>query len=233
MNEITLYQPPTRPWRSPNLSPFCTKLECYLRIAEVPYKLAPAKFNKTPKGKVPYVELGDGTAMGDSHLIIAELERRLAAEGKPALDAGLSAHDAATAHLLRRTLEEGYYFIAVYSRWHLVREEFKKFVPGLIIPLIRRGMRKKLHEQGTGRHTEAEIMAMGAADLAACSEILGDKPFLFGDAPRTADCTLFAVLVATLAFPLDTKLKQAIQSHANLVAFHDRVRARWWKDLAA
>jgi glutathione S-transferase len=239
MNEITLYQAPTRPWKSPNMSPFCAKLELYLRITEVPHKLAAAKFTKTPKGKIPYVDFGDGVAMGDSGFIIEELERRRVAEGKPALDAGMSPRDAATARLLVRALEEGFYFVGVYGRWipdapyAIVKQEFKKFVPGIIVPVIRRGMRKKLHEQGTGRHTEAEVMKIGAADLAACAEILGDKPFLFGEAPRTADCTLFAFLAGSLAFPLDTALKHAIQSHPNLVTYHDRIRERWWKDLAS
>ena len=90
MNELTLFQPPTRPWNTPNLSPFCTKLECYLRMAEIPYKTAAMQLGKAPKGKIPYVELSDGTRLGDSQLIIEHLERALTAEGKPALDDGLS-----------------------------------------------------------------------------------------------------------------------------------------------
>ncbi len=238
MNEVTLYQPPTRPWGTPNMSPFCAKLECYLRMAEIPHKLVAAKFTKAPKGKIPFVDFGDGKLVGDSQLIIEELERRLTAEGKPALDAGLSARDAAIGRVVRRTLEEAYYFTGLYSRWEsdesyaAVREEFKRFVPGLIVPIVRRGMRKKLHAQGTGRHTADEVFAMGAGDIDACAEILGDKPFVLGDAPRTVDCALFAFVGSSLGFPVDTKLKAAIQQRANLVAHHDRIRARWWKDLA-
>src|SRR5438477_279256 len=110
MHEITLFQPPTRPWGTPNMSPFCAKLECYLRMTEIPHKLVAAKFTKAPKGKIPFV---------------------------------------------------------------------------------------------------------------------------LGDAPHTVDCTLFAFLGSTLGFPIDTALKATIRSHANLVAYHDRIRARWWSDLAA
>src|SRR4051812_5346275 len=135
MNELTLFQPPTRPWKTPNLSPFCTKLECYLRMAEIPYKAAAMQIGKAPKGKIPYVELPDGTRMGDSQLIIEHFERTLAADGKLALDDGLSSRDRAIGHLTRRALEEGYYFVTLFSRWKTddgfaaVREEFKKFVP--------------------------------------------------------------------------------------------------------
>src|SRR4249919_2501259 len=90
MKELTLFQPPTRPWNTPNLSPFCTKLECYLRMVEIPYKTAAMQIGKAPKGKIPYIARADGTLVGDSQLIIEELERGMAAEGKPALDTGLS-----------------------------------------------------------------------------------------------------------------------------------------------
>jgi glutathione S-transferase len=207
MNELTLYQPPTRPWNTPNLSPFCTKLECYLRMAEIPYKTAAMQLGKAPKGKIPYVVLPDGKAMGDSQLIIEHLERALTTEGKPALDDG------------------AYYFAGMYVRWRTddgfaaVRDEFKKFVPGLIIPLIRRDMRKKLHAQGTGRHSLDEVIALGAADLESCAELLGDKPFLLGDRPRTVDCTVYAYLESLLGFPVDSPLRARIAARANLVDY--------------
>lgn len=237
MKELTLFQPPTRPWSTPNLSPFCTKLECYLRMAEIPYKPAAMQIGKAPKGKIPYIARGDGTLVGDSQLIIEELERGLVAEGKPALDAGLSARDAAIGHLTRRALEEGFYYVTIYSRWKTddgfaaVRAEFKKFVPGIIVPFIRRDIRKKLHSQGTGRHTLDEATALGGSDFDACAELLGDRPFLLGDSPRTVDCTLFAFLEATLGFPVDSALKARVASHGNLVAYRQRIRDRWWKDL--
>jgi glutathione S-transferase len=237
MNEIVLYQPPTRPWGTPNMSPFCAKLETYLRMTEIPYRTAPSgTMRAAPKGKIPWVGI-DGTTMGDSQLVIDELERRLAADGKRALDAGMSAHDRAVAHVARRTLEEGLYFVGLYARWQhddgyaVVREEFKKFVPSIAVPIVRRVMVRKLHKQGTGRHTFAEAMALGAADFDAIAELLGDKPYLTGDAPRVVDCSLYAFLETVLGLPLDTPLKQGAAAHANLVALRGRIRARWWKDL--
>jgi glutathione S-transferase len=238
VNEIILHQPPTRPWGTPNLSPFCAKLECYLRMADIPYK--PGRFGRgeSPKGKIPYIKL-DGQLMGDSQLIIEELERRLAKEGKRPLDEGLSRRDQAIARLVRRTLEEAYYFIAVYARWKtdegykIQREEFGKFVPKIIVPLIRRDLHKKLHHQGTGRHTYEEVVAMGAADLDAVAELLGDRPFLLGDAPRTVDATVFAFLEGTLGYPVDSELTKHAKSHSNLVAYRKRIRDTWWKDLPA
>ncbi|HTJ46296.1 MAG TPA: glutathione S-transferase family protein [Kofleriaceae bacterium] len=238
MDKLILHQPHTRPWGTPNLSPFCTKLETYLRMAEVPYEAVPADFRKAPKGKIPFVAL-DGELLGDSQLIIEELEQRL---GDRALDAGLPPRDHATARLLRRTLEEAYYFVGMYFRWQtddgyaVLAPEFKRVLPApfrIAMPMIRRGTKKQLHKQGTGRHTREEVAAMGERDLAAFSELLGDRPFLFGDRPRTVDATLYAFMESTFGFPLDSPLQRAAKTHANLVAYRDRVRDRWWKDLAA
>ena len=233
MDEITLHQPPARSWGSPNASPFCTKLETYLRMAEVPYKLAPMKPGQMPKGKIPYVHM-DGKFMGDSQLILEELERKL---GDRALDHSLTARDAAVSRVTRRTLEEATYFVGVYLRWQLadgysaIRSEFKKMLPGFVVTFIRRSVIKKGWAQGTGRHTPEEAMAMGAADFTAVAHLLGDKPYLLGDQPRTVDATVFAFVEAILGFPVDSAMKAAVGSHANLVAYRKRIRDRWWKDL--
>jgi glutathione S-transferase len=238
VNEVILHQPPTRPWGTPNLSPFCAKLECYLRMAGISYKPAAFGRGESPKGKMPYIRI-DGELLGDSQLIIEELERRLAKEGKRPLDDGLPARDHAIARLVRRTLEEAYYFIGMYARWKtdegykIQREEFGKFIPKIIVPLIRRDILKKLHHQGTGRHSYEEATAMGAADMDAVAELLGDRPFLLGDAPRTVDATVFAFLEATLGYPVDSEIKKHAASHANLVAYRKRIRDRWWTDLPA
>jgi glutathione S-transferase len=179
----------------------------------------------------------DGKYMGDSQLIIEELERRRKADGKEPLDAGMSAQDTATARLVRRTLEEALYFVSLYQRWvpdegyRATAAEFAKFVPKIAIPFVRRMQRKKLYEQGTGRHTFDEVMAMGIADWDAIAGTLGDKPFLLGDKPRIADAGVYAFLEATLRFPVDTPLINHVRGKANLVAYRDRIRAQWWKDL--
>lgn len=214
------------------MSPFCAKLETYLRATEIPYKAA-GKFSRGPKKKVPFVVI-DGKPLGDSQLIIETLEKTL---GDRALDKGLSARDHATSRFVRRTLEEATYFIGIYGRWKnddgyaIVREEFKKFIPGFVIPFIRRESVKKLYHQGTGRHTYDEVVEMGAGDWDAIAELLGDRPYLLGDAMHTVDCTAYGFLEGTLGFPLDSPLKKRVSAHANLVAYRQRIRDRYWKDL--
>ena len=53
---ITLYTTPPL-WGLPSISPHCTKLETWLRIADIPYKVEiTADFTTAPKGKIPFIE---------------------------------------------------------------------------------------------------------------------------------------------------------------------------------
>src|SRR5215204_1715227 len=58
-----------------NVSPFSLKLEAWLRLADIPYEVRPARgLRKAPKGKLPYIVEADGSAVGDSTLIIEHLK---------------------------------------------------------------------------------------------------------------------------------------------------------------
>src|SRR5688500_7322832 len=104
---LTLHQPPGG-FGVGSVSPFCFKLECYLKMAGVPYKAQMADFRRAPKGKVPFIE-EDGKLLGDSQHIIEHLKRK---HGDP-FDAKLSPEQLATGHLVRRVLEETLY-------WHII-----------------------------------------------------------------------------------------------------------------
>ncbi|MBK9030193.1 MAG: glutathione S-transferase family protein [Myxococcales bacterium] len=235
MADLILRQPPRRAWGTPNMSPFCGKLETYLRATSTPYQVAPANLPGALCGKIPYVEL-DGEVLTDSQLIIDELERRAAAP----LDAGLTDGERALARVARRTLEEGTYFLSVRMRWvepdgwPVVAAEMKAVLPAplrLALPIIRRKVRKMTVAQGTGRRSRDEAAAMIADDWAAIATLLGERPFLLGDTLRTVDCTIYAFLEGILGFPVDSGHRRAVAAHANLVAYRQRVRDRWWSDL--
>lgn len=231
-DQVILYQPPGRPWGAPNLSPFCSKLECYLRMARIPHEVRAANMLKAPKGKVPFA-LVDGRLMGDSQLILEHLERT---RGAP-LDGWLSDEQRALGHVVRRMLEEAYYFVGVYLRWGddsgfaVLSPTFKASMPApvrALMPLIRRKVRKSLQAQGTGRHSHDEIMNMGKADMTALSRILGDRPFLLGDQPSSYDATVYAFLEGLLCFPYESEVKRCAAALPNLVSYRDRMRARYF-----
>lgn len=223
-------------WGVPSLSPFCVKLTTWLRMAGVAHvvKQPSAPFG-SPKGKVPYIVLDDGARMGDSGLVIAHLT---AVHGVQ-LDAHLSLLQRAQAHALRRMLEEGLYFVLLYGRWiddigwpH-TRAAIFGFLPQplrMLVPaMIRSKVRGYLHGQGTGRHSQAEIEALGRGDINALATVLGDQPYFFGE-PSSFDASAYGFLVNLLASPAMPGLKAHAANHANLVAYCERMRARYWPE---
>lgn len=230
---IKLYQFPPA-FGLPNASPFCMKMETYLRMAGLPYTLVNTlDLRAAPKGKFPYLVDGE-TTIADTGFAIDYLKQRY---GDP-LDAHLSNHERAIALAMRRLFEESYYFCLLYSRWideagwALTREAFFGSLPwplrALVPPLARRGIRGEIHGQGTGRHTRDEIYAIGCDNLTAVAGFLDDKPFMMGERPTSLDATAYAFLANTLFAPVENKLTSHARSHPNLRAYCERMRARYF-----
>jgi len=229
---ITLHQPPPA-WGISSLSPFCTKVETYLRMVGLPFRTAGADPRKSPKGKVPWIE-EDGRTVADSSDIIDYLKLR---HGDP-LDTGLDAGQRALALVARRLVEEHLYWAIAYSRWAepegfaLTRSRFLPLLPpvvgGLIVRQIRKGMLAQMHGHGLGRHDRADIYRRGAEDLAALSTLLGDRPYFLGEQPSSVDASVYALTSAIWFHPADNPLKRAMASAANLVAYTERIRRRYF-----
>ena len=230
---ITLFQPPPT-WGMPSMSPFCIKVETYLRMVDLPYKTRGGDPRKNPKGKIPWIE-DEGKRVTDSSDIVDYLK---ATHGDP-LDRDLTPQQRAEALLARRTIEEHLYWVLVHSRWAedegfaQVRGVFLKFMPKFIGPLVMdRVIRKKvvasLHAQGVGRHAPADIYRRGAEDLDALSVMLGDRPYLLGERPTSVDASLYGMLVALWLFPVDTPIKRHFGTLGNLVAYTERMHNRYF-----
>jgi glutathione S-transferase len=214
---------------TPNPGPFCIKLETALRLAGLAYETSYERLAANgPKHKIPFVEI-DGERIGDSTLIL----ERLRDEQGVDLDESLNPRERAQSHALQRMIEERLYFVMVHSRW-LEPENWAKLKIAffgkmplplrLIVPrLAQKRVRNAIVSQGLGRHTREEIYALGAADLAAVSTVLGDKAFLFGDRPTMADATAFAFLVSIIGPDFESPLRTSALGHANLVSYTERM----------
>lgn len=219
-------------------SPFGLKLEAYMRLAGIPYRVEHFAGNpsKAPKGKIPYITDDDGRTMGDSALII----EHLVAKHGDKLDAHLTPAERAAGHALRRMTEEGLYFAILYSRWiddagfAVLAPVFFDTIPAplrsVVGLLVRRNTRNALQAQGTGRHTREQIYAMGRADLQALSDALGDKPFFLGDEPTSYDAAIYGTLHNLMKVPTGTPLTTFACSLRNLVAFCERVTKRCFEE---
>ncbi|HZB91994.1 MAG TPA: glutathione S-transferase family protein [Stellaceae bacterium] len=211
-----------------NPSPFCLKVEVYLRLAGIPWKPVTALPFSAPRGKLPFI-VDAARRIPDSGHIIAHLRRSAAAD----LDAGLDEKQQALGHLLRRTSEESLYFVLVYSRWldergwAVMRNVVAAAVPAmarpLLLPMVRRSVAKTLRAQGYGRHAPDEIYALGAADLAAIAAMIGGRPFAVADRPTSCDAMLYAFLASVLRPPIETPLKRSALDLPALGAYVQRV----------
>ncbi len=229
---ITLFQPPPA-WGLPSMSPFCVKLETYLRMAKFEYKGAAGNPMVAPKGKIPFVEI-DGQRIGDSELIIEELIKRHGDR----LDAHLTPKERVEVLAMRRLVEDHFYFAAAWLRWttpeswSYVHDYFKPMLPpvigGLILKKLRKNFVKALYLQGTGRHTRNEIINMAKVDIDAIATFLGDKPFFMGSEPTSLDATMYGFLIQQLWVPWDSEVKTHADTHPNLLAFCQRMKQRFW-----
>jgi glutathione S-transferase len=226
---LVLRQPPGG-WGEPSMSPFCMKLECWLRMADIPFEIRRPDMRRAPRGKIPYVELADGRPMGDSQLVIEHLTK----EHGVTMDAHLSPTQRATARAVRRMLEEATYFIGIHDRWVddagwvATKAAFGGFLPKVAVPFlpfIRRGVKRTVHGQGTSRHDRATIDAMAIADWDAIATLLGEGPYFFGEKATTIDAVIFAFHEAVRAHPTPTALKAHLAHIPALVAHHERMWA--------
>ena len=178
----------------PEPSPFVTKAEILLKMAGLPYKIDLKGFSKAPKGKLPYIE-DEGKIVANSTFIRFHIERKYGFD----FDAGLAEAQKGYAWAIEKMCEDHLYWLAVEVRFLDPRNfeagpaEFLKVAPAPIRPLVKmfvlRNIRKTLRLQGLGRHSADDRAALGRRDLRAISQALGDKPFLFGEAPCGADAS--------------------------------------------
>jgi len=225
MLELHTYPPA---FDSPSASPFGGKVMALLKLAGADYTV---KFNadprKAPKQKLP-VLIDGGKTIADSDFIRAHLETSCNID----FDAGLTPEQRATSRAVIRMVEEHLYFALVCDRWlndanwAQVRVRFFSKIPapirGFITKQIRKQVRAQVTAQGMARHSVAEQLVRADKDLIAIADILGDKPFLFGDTPTAADASVVPMLGAIAGSPTPTDLSDRVNKDHTLMAYLER-----------
>lgn len=208
-------------------SPFCVKVEAYLRLAGLPYETVSDVQNlrKAPKGKLPYIE-DNGKIIPDSSFILKYVTETYGDR----VDSHLNIVEKAIAHAFIKMIDENFYWVVVHARWqlpHNVEVLNKLFFGNIPFPLnkvigfkARKDVLDALHKQGMGRHSDNEVFEIGTQDLTALSDFLSDKPYFFGDKPTSLDAVAYGalaqmILVSEFSAPIFDKAK----SYNNLVDF--------------
>ena len=236
---ITLYRY-IPAWDMVDLSPFCIKVESYLRMAGVPFESRVGDVRKAPKGKLPYIE-DDGVIISDSRDIIDHVERRI----PNALDRDLSPEQLALTTAFRALIEEEVYFYAMVLRWtmddgwKIYQPILRRYlvaigVPALFTPIAaamaRRQVTKAAVAQGSGRHSreELEVRMLHAMQAVATQMQAFAGPYFFGQEPHVIDATAYAFLSAALDSPFPSKAKELLSKDANALAYAAGIKERYF-----
>lgn len=217
-------------------SPFCVKVETYLKMAGLEYVAHSGmkNLNEAPKGKLPYI-IDAGKTIADSSFILCHLKEKYG----DSLDNNLSNEQKAMAHGFIKMMDENLYWTVVHSRW--IRDEnwaiMKNMLFGsmpfpikLFIPaMIRKNVRKAMKGHGIGRHSDAEITEIGGRDLLALSDFLGNKQYFFGESPSSLDATAFGILSQIILTDSYTApIYDKARTHQNLVDFTNRIQDKYF-----
>ena len=217
----------------PQASPFVMKTEVQLKMAELPYRLERGSPADGPTGKIPYI-VEAHHRIGDSTFIREHIERQHGID----LDRGLTPEMRARGWAIERMLEDHLYWAIVHERW-MIDENFAKGPAHFFDTLprdtreartaeARRDVAANLHGQGLGRHSHAEVVALGRRSVAALSALLGNKACLMGPAPSAVDATAFAMIAALLAPIFFSELRLYAESLPNLARYRDRMMGEYY-----
>ena len=216
------------------ISQFVLKIETYLRIAGIEFEtksLGIAFAETAPKGKLPYIE-HKGDQVADSGFIIDYLKEHF---GDP-LDGALSSTERATAHTIKRMIEEHVWWVMARERWWAPENPYWD-TPGMLKELdqasyegARDESRRKCVEHGVGAFTDEELERRAREDLDALAALLGQRSYFLGDRPTSVDATTYAFLWQILNAPYTSTLKNSARAHTNLVDYIHRMSEEWFAD---
>lgn len=220
----------------PTSAPFPLKLATWMRMAGIDFEwVVENNTGKGPKGKSPWIEDGE-VRMGDSSLIIEYLRDK---HGVADFDAGLTGEQQALSTAIQRMLEEHYHQCFEHQLFfgHGGQERLDEFAQSLppvlrsVIPkMFARAFSKQLYARGMGRHSDEVIVQQGCQDLDALEALLSDKAFFHGDEPSAIDACIFGFLGVTVYVEGDNPLFRYAASRPALVAYCERMRARYFPE---
>jgi glutathione S-transferase len=223
----------------PDPSPFVVKVDAYCRFAGLEYESVMSLDNlkQAPKKKLPYIDDG-AQRIADSFFIIEHLKAKYGFH----LDDPLTEQQKALIHPIGRALDEDLYWCLVYSRW--VNEEgWAALKPGLfgslpfplkaiLPPVLRRGVKKTLQQQGLGRHSEEEILTIARHHFESLSVLIGDKEYCFGAKPCSLDATIYGHVGEFILSDVDNGMSQLARSFPVIVRYCQQIQKAFYQPSA-
>jgi len=241
---VYLYQYMRTP-QIPSISPFCLKVESWLKLQGIKYENVDHKIKlRSKRGMLPFIEL-NGEEIADSNHIIEVLSKKF----EKTMPAELSAEQKQVQHAMMTMVENHFNWTMVQWKCRDIDSMIKGYKMDLATAIssklpasllnfyfkhtfLRKGL-KKVKAQGFGANSNEEMEQMGKDDMKVISDMLGDKEFMFGDEPSLLDLTVYShmapVLFIDKEFPC--VLRDYMESDCqNLVGLVNRMKDRCWGD---
>lgn len=190
----------------PNLFSHCVKVECFLRVAGIPYV---AHFTNdsslSPNGRLPFIVL-NGTVLGESESIVQFLSEAM----RVSIDAHLTPQDHAKGLMVRRMVETSINYglnrttFVDYPRYMADMFSKEYALEPIMSSILVRGMRnatlRVLNAVGHGTLSQDQYEVEFLRDLQSLETLLGGQKCLFGSTPTTYDCSIYAWLQVAIEF---------------------------------
>ncbi|MDH5722326.1 MAG: glutathione S-transferase family protein [Alphaproteobacteria bacterium] len=231
-------------WDIADPSPYCVKVENFLRANNIPFDTRNFDLKTTftmPLGKkIPYIILEDGETMGDSTLIIERLSR----DRNIDMDKGLTKEQRATSKAFCTMLDEGLYWPVIYSRWQdengwkVIKPLFfsgnPAFLANIAASYIRMKTIRTIYAQGTGQRNQEEVYMIGASMLKSLSDFLGQNQWFFGqNKPGLMDIWTHAFVINIIRPPIENSLKDNTLRLTNLCRHAENFQKLFYSDKKA
>jgi len=230
----------------PSVSPFCLKVESWLKLQGIKYENVDHKCKfRSKKGQMlPFIEM-NGEESSDSDLIIASLAKKFEKD----INAALTPDQKNVQHAMIAMVENHLHWALVHWRSKNHENMLKGYkmnlqtAIGSRLPIsvlnfyfkysyCRKGL-KKVKAQGLGVHSAEDIEQFGKNDLTVLSELLGDKEFFFGDEPAMLDLVVFSHVAQIVMVDKEQPctLRDFLENDCkNLVGLVNRMKDRCWGD---
>ncbi|XP_050717246.1 failed axon connections homolog isoform X1 [Eriocheir sinensis] len=220
----------------PNLSPFALKVEVFLRLANIQYKVD-EKSPFGPKRKCPWITI-NGEDIADSEFILEDLTQRFNVQ----MDSQLEDREAAVLEAARVLADEHLFWCVIIWRYwldgcitFLKTQTYSKVMNWIFTLFMKNGIRKRAKEQGMGRHSPEDIYQICKKDCATLAGILGNKLFFGGEEPCRADCAVFGQLSQLMWNAPNTRYEALVtEVYPNLSSYCLRMKEKVfpdWNDL--
>ncbi|KAL0984657.1 hypothetical protein UPYG_G00144820 [Umbra pygmaea] len=219
----------------PSLSPFCLKMETYLRMVDLPYQnYFDGKLS--PQGKMPWIEYNQQQVSG-SEFIIDFLEDKLGVN----LNKNLSSQERAVARAVTKMVEEHFYWTLAYCQWVDNLEETQKMlsVTGPLSDLLKwilshlnaSMVQREMYGHGIGRFSKEQVYKLMEKDMRTLAELLGEKKYFMGAKMSTVDAAVFGQLAQAMWTLPGSRPEQLIKGELiNLAMFCERMRRKFWPE---